>query len=131
LPSEPTWLPADLIIEFNKLIVAETGEPHVLRDEGALENALAKPVNYWSYGEVDAVVLGVALLVGLGRNHPFLQGNKRTAFEAADYFLHLNGYELTINDSSDLGDFVIDVINGDVSEQRLVETLWDYVEPAA
>jgi death-on-curing protein len=128
LPSEPTWLPADLIVEFNKLIVAETGEPHVLRDSAALENALAKPVNYWAYGEVDAVVLAVALLVGLGRNHPFLQGNKRTAFEAADYFLHLNGYELIVEDSTDLGDFVIDVINGDVSEQRLVETLWDYVE---
>jgi death-on-curing protein len=68
------------------------------------------------------------LLVGIGRNHPFLQGNKRTAFEAADYFLLLNGYDLTIDDSTDLGDFIIDVINGDVSEQRLVETLWEYLE---
>jgi death on curing protein len=129
LPNEPTWLSADLITEFNQLIVAETGEPHVLRDKAALENALAKPVNYWSYGELDAVILAVALLVGLVRNHPFLQGNKRTAFEAADYFLHLNGYELTVEDSEALADFIIDVINGDVSEQLLVETLWDYVEP--
>jgi hypothetical protein len=43
LPNEPSWLPADLITSFNELIVADTGEPHVLRDEGALENALAKP----------------------------------------------------------------------------------------
>jgi len=128
LASEPTWLSADLIINFNEGIVAQTGEPHLLRDQGALDNALAKPVNYWSYGEADAVVLAVALLVGIGRNHPFLQGNKRTAFEAADYFLHLNGYDLTIPDSTDLADFVIDVINGDVSEQRLVETLWEYLE---
>lgn len=130
MPSEPTWLNADLIVEFNKLAVADTGEPHVLRDLGALENALAKPINYWTYGEHDAVVLAVALLVGIGRNHPFLQGNKRTAFEAADYFLYLNGYELTVPDSTELGDFVIDVINGDVSEQRLVETLWEYLQPA-
>lgn len=129
MASEPTWLPADLIVSFNEGLVAETGEPHLLRDEGALENALAKPINYWSYGETDAVVLAVALLVGVGRNHPFLQGNKRTAFEAADYFLHLNGYDLTIEDSTELADFVIDVINGDVSEQRLVETLWEYLEP--
>jgi death-on-curing protein len=128
LPNEPTWLAADLIVEFNQLIVADTGEPHVLRDPAALENALAKPMNYWAYGEADAVVLAVALLVGLARNHPFLQGNKRTAFEAADYFLHLNGYDLTIEDSTELADFIIDVINGDVSEQRLVETLWEYVE---
>lgn len=127
--NEPTWLPADLIISFNELTVAETGEPHLLRDEGALENALAKPVNYWAYGEMDAVVLAVALLVGIARNHPFLQGNKRTAFEASEYFLHLNGYDLTIEDSAELADFIIDVINGEVSEQRLVEALWEYVEP--
>ena len=84
MPSEPTWLPAELIVSFNELVVGETGEPHVLRDEGALENALAKPMNYWAYGERDAVVLAVALLMGIARTHPFLQGNKRTAFEAAD-----------------------------------------------
>ena len=128
MPNEPSWLPAELIIEFNKLIVGETGEPHVLRDHAALENALAKPMNYWAYGEADAVVLAVALLVGIGRNHPFLQGNKRTAFEAADYFLYLNGYELMIEDDTDLADFMIDVINGDVSEQRLVELLWENVQ---
>ena len=129
MPSEPTWLPADLIVSFNELAVAETGEPHVLRDEGALENALAKPINYWAYGETDAVVLAVALLMGIARNHPFLQGNKRTAFEAAEYFLHLNGYDLTIEDGADLADFIVDVIGGEVSEQRLVEALWEYVEP--
>ena len=85
-------------------------------------------MNYWAYGEADAVVLAVALLVGIGRNHPFLQGNKRTAFEAADYFLYLNGYELMIEDDTDLADFMIDVINGDVSEQRLVELLWENVQ---
>lgn len=129
MPSEPSWLSADLIVSFNELIVADNGEPHVLRDEGALENALAKPMNYWAYGERDAVVLAVALLVGIGRNHPFLQGNKRTAFEAADYFLHLNGYDLDIEDSTELADFIIDVINGDVSEQRLVETFWEHLQP--
>ena len=129
MASEPTWLPADLIISFNEGIVAQSGEPHLVRDLAALENALAKPINYWSYGEADAVVLAVALLVGVARNHPFLQGNKRTAFEAADYFLDLNGYELTAEDSTELADFVIDVINGDVSEQRLVEALWEHVRP--
>jgi len=59
LPNEPSWLPADLIISFNELVVADTGEPHVLRDEGALENALAKPKNYWAYGERDAVRIRV------------------------------------------------------------------------
>ena len=99
-------------------------------NEGALESALGKPINHWHYGETDAVVLAVTLIVGIGRNHPFLQGNKRAAFAAADYFLYLNGYNLVIPDGADLGDLVKDVIIGDVSEQRLVEAIWDYIEPA-
>jgi death-on-curing protein len=130
LQSEPVWLDADLIVEFNKLAVAasEPPEPHALLNENALESALAKPVNHWNYGERDAVVLAVTLLVGIGRNHPFFQGNKRCAFAAAEYFLHLNGYDMTIPDGVDLADFCTDVIVGDVSEQRLVETLWEYIE---
>ena len=130
MQSEPTWLDADLIIEFNKLAVAATEppEPHAVLNKGALESALARPINYWNYGETDAVVLAVALLVGIGRNHPFMQGNKRCAFAAMEYFLHLNGHNLTIPDSADLADFCTDVITGDASEQRLVETLWEYIK---
>lgn len=86
-------------------------------------------MHHWHYGEIDAVVLAVTLLTGIGQNHPFIQGNKRCAFAAADYFLYLNGYDLYVPDTVDLADFVRDVIIGEVSEQRLVEVLWDYVRP--
>lgn len=131
MQNEPVWLDADLIVEFNKLAVAASipPEPHALLSEAALENALAKPINHWNYGERDAVVLAVTLLVGIGRNHPFFQGNKRCAFAGAEYFLYLNGYEMTVPDGVDLADFCTDVITGDVSEQRLVETLWEYIRP--
>lgn len=131
MPSEPTWLDAELVIEFNQIAVADTGEPHGLINRSSLESAIAKPQNYWNYGETDVVVLAVSLLVGIGRNHPFIQGNKRCAFAAADYFLFLNGYDLVIPDGADLADFCLDVITGDASEQRLVETLWDYVRPGS
>jgi death-on-curing protein len=127
LPNEPRWLNAELITEFNELAVAETGEPHRLLHPDLLESALAKPVNYWHYGERDAVVLAVTLMVGIGSNHPFVQGNKRCAFAALEYFLYLNGYDLAIEDTVDLADLVCDVIIGEVSEQRLVEVLWEYV----
>lgn len=129
MPSEPLWLTSELVIEFNELAVAETGEPHGVLNKAGLESALARPVNYWTYGETDAVILAVNLMVGIGQNHPFLQGNKRCAFAAADYFLFLNGYDLIISDTVDLADLICDVITGEVSEQRLVEVLWDYVEP--
>jgi death-on-curing protein len=130
LQSEPDWLDADLIIEFNKLAVAakEPPEPHVLLKPDALESALANPINRWHYGERDAVVLAVVLLVSIGRNHPFFQGNKRCAFAAADYFLYLNGYELGLPDGVNLADLCTDVIIGNTAEQRLVETMWDYIK---
>jgi death-on-curing protein len=96
-----------------------------------LESALARPINHWHYGEADVVALAVALLLGVARNHPFLQGNKRTAFAAAEYFLYLNGYELSpAHDGAELADFLIDAINGDVSEHYLIEVLGEWVAPA-
>jgi death-on-curing protein len=131
LANEPVWLTADHLIEFNELEVSATGEPHVVRDLAVLESALARPVNHWHYGEADVVALAVALLLGVARNHPFLQGNKRTAFAAADYFLYLNGYELQADqDGEELGEFLIDAINGDVSEHYLIEVLGEWVTPA-
>ena len=126
--NEPVWLDADLIVNFNQQVVSGAGEPFQLRDFGLLESALARPVNHWHHGETDAVVLAVALLLGIAHNNPFMQGNKRTAFAAADYFLYLNGYELTIEDGTDLADFTIDAINGDVSEHSFISVLGDYVK---
>ena len=126
--NEPVWLTADLLIEFNELDVSATGEPHVLRDLGGLESAIARPVNHWHYGEADVVALAVALLLGIARNHPFLQGNKRTAFAAADYFLYLNGYDLTVEDSEALADVIVDAIRGDVSVHYLIELFGQSIE---
>jgi death-on-curing protein len=82
--NEPRWLEPDEVIELNRLIVDATGEPFLVRDYGLLASALAKPIQYWSYEhEDDAVTLAVTLLFGIAQNHPFEQGNKRTAFEAA------------------------------------------------
>lgn len=66
-------------------------------------------------------MLAVALLLGIARNHPFTQGNKRTAFEAADAFLYLNGYELDVPDGPGFADLIVEVITGAVPERELVE----------
>jgi death-on-curing protein len=128
LRNEPVWLDAELLVAFNERTVSATGEPHHLRDRGLLESAVARPINHWHYGEQDVLALAVSLLAGIGQNHPFLQGNKRTAFAAMDYFLYLNGYQLTVEDGNDLADLVIDLINGDVSEHSFILALEDLVE---
>jgi death-on-curing protein len=121
LASEPQWLAAADIVALNAEIVAATGEPHAVRDANLLESACAKPINHWHYGEEEMAVLAVALLLGIARNHPFAQGNKRTAFEAADAFLFLNGYDLEVADGSDFADLIVEVITGAAPERELVE----------
>jgi len=79
LPNEPNWLPIEVVIEHNRLELAETGENHFVRDRGLLESALARARNAFAYGEEDVVVLAVAVMAGISRAHAFEQGNKRTA----------------------------------------------------
>jgi len=103
--------------------VADRGEPFFIRDRGLLESALARPQNLWAYGENDLATLAVAVMLGIARNHPFGQGNKRAAFAAAEYFLFLNGWEFTLADRADLGDRVIDLITGDLGEEAFVRMI--------
>lgn len=96
--SEAHRISIEKLVEFNKLAVDMTGEPFCIRDQSLLESAWAKPQNHWHYGERDVGTLTVQLLLGVARDHPFEQGNKRTAFAAADAFLYLNGYGLNMTD---------------------------------
>lgn len=66
-------------------------------------------------------VLAVSLLLGIARNHPFGQGNKRTALEAADAFLWLNGYDFVAPDGAELADLIVEVTTGATEEEKLVE----------
>ena len=74
--------------------IAEHGGAPGLRDEGLFESALARPLNLAAYGEPDFADLAAAYGVGLAKNHPFVDGNKRTAFLAVGLFLALNGRRL-------------------------------------
>jgi death-on-curing protein len=116
LGNEPIWLASEEVVETNREAVELTGEPHFLRDGELLESALAKPRNHWGYGEEDIVVLAVKLLLGIARNHPFEQGNKRTAFTTAVIFLELNGYELITRDDEVFGKTIEQAIIGEISE---------------
>jgi death on curing protein len=124
---EPRWLPIDVVIDLNKQEVAETGEPYLLRDVGALEAALMKPQNLWHYkSEDNMVVLASSLLFGIARNHPFEQGNKRTALGAAFLFLAINGYHLIAPDTEKFGAVIVDVLTGKISEQDFIEIVAEH-----
>jgi death-on-curing protein len=95
----PEWLSKALILAIHDEQLAEHGGGTGVRDEGLLDSALVRPQNRLAYdAEADLPALAAAYAFGLARNHPFIDGNKRTAFVAAEVFLDLNGMTLTASD---------------------------------
>ena len=110
MPNEPKWLPIEAVIDYNRLEADATGEPHFVRDPGLLESALARPRNFFGFGEEDVVVLAVVLMAGIAQAHAFEQANKRTAVEAMWHFLRQNGYDLAIDDTVSWAEEVIALV---------------------
>jgi death-on-curing protein len=98
--------------------IVEHGGISGVRDEGLLESALARPEHKDHYGESDAAALAAAYAYGIARNHPFLGGNKRTAFVAMELFLMKNGYELTASDEDAVVTF-LRLAAGEITEDDL------------
>lgn len=93
------WLSRQLILAVHDEQLREHGGASGLRDEGLLESALARPLNRAGYGEPDIAELAAVYALGIARNHPFIDGNKRTAYVALEGFLALNGVALTATDA--------------------------------
>lgn len=93
------WLDADVLRAVHEEQLAEHGGAAGTRDEGLFESALARPRHLLAYGDPDAADLAAAYGFGIARNHPFVDGDKRTAFVAAELFLDLNGFELEAGDA--------------------------------
>jgi death-on-curing protein len=129
LPNEPRWLPVEAVINHNRREAEASGEPYFLRDRGLLESALARPRNFFGFGEEDVVVLAVVLMAGIARAHAFEQANKRTAVEAMWHFLRQNGYDLTIDDKVTWADEVIALVEHRSTEDDFVATIRPFVVP--
>ena len=93
------WLDATLIDLVHEEQLAEHGGGSGVRDANLLASALARPEQLANYGSPDAADLAASYGFGISRNHPFIDGNKRTAFVAVELFLALNGFELTAPDA--------------------------------
>jgi death-on-curing protein len=91
---EPRWLTPTIVHTMHEELIAEHGGSSGVRDQGLLESALARPQNLLAYGEPTLAELAASYAFGIARNHPFVDGNKRTALMAAYVFLALNGRRL-------------------------------------
>ena len=94
---EPAWVSLDAVVAIHERQLAEHGGLAGTRDRGLLESALARPRNQFFYGSDNADVCGLAAAYayGIATNHPFLDGNKRSAHVVARIFLLLNGKDQT------------------------------------
>jgi death on curing protein len=119
---QPFWILRTVIDAMHDMQLAEHGGASGVRDEGMLESALARPVNQHSYGETDICCLAAAYAFGIVRNHPFVDGNKRTGFLAAYVFLKINGVDL-VADEVETTTAVMALASGEKDEAQFAEWL--------
>jgi len=130
LPSEPRWLSRLIVDAVHADQLREHGGLAGLRDEHALESALARPQQKWAYDEEpDIAVLAAAYAFGFVRNHPYNDGNKRIGFLALVTFLAINDHDLDASDE-DVVTTIVSVADGSLSEARLAQWVQDRLRPA-
>ncbi|MGA2049326.1 MAG: type II toxin-antitoxin system death-on-curing family toxin [Terracidiphilus sp.] len=120
---EPIWMEvADAVIMHDLQLAAHGGSSGV-RDAGLLDSALARPRNIWAYGESlpSLSSLAAAYAFGVSANHPFVDGNKRTALVVSFAFLDVNGLEVTASQEEAFLT-ILGLAAGEVTEAQLA--LW-------
>jgi len=126
------WISKSSLLLLHGESVAEHGGAVGLRDEGLLDSALARPLNLVAYASPaeppDIAALAASYTVGLAKNHPFVDGNKRAAFLATGLFLYLNGYRLTTS-QADATITMLAVATGELTETEFADWLRAHAAP--
>lgn len=117
-PGPWRWVAPGVVLAVHDRQLAEHGGLDGIRDAGAIDSALARPVNLAAYGDPDAASLAAAYACGISMNHGFVDGNKRTAWVTSRLFLADNGYRIEFN-SADAIRIMEDVAAGQVDEDEL------------
>lgn len=120
----PIWVPTSVLIDIHTEHLALFGGPPGIRDYGMLESALSRPQNRFAYGGADLADLAAAYAFGIARNHPFVDGNKRSAFAAMIVFLGLNDVDFRV-DPAMASAAMISLAAGEIDEQTLAAWIRD------
>lgn len=123
--SEPFWLTRQMIVAIHDEQLAIHGGASGLRDEGMLESALDRPRNKWAYEGAELPELAAAYAYGIARNHPFVDGNKRTSLLALYTFLGVNGFDFDVPEA-EAAAMILDLAAGHVSEASLARWIRDH-----
>jgi death on curing protein len=122
--NEPVWITEPEVLAIHDRQLSEHGGASGVRDPNLLGSALARPQQLFAYGDPDTADLAAAYTAGIIRNHPFVDGNKRTGFVAGILFLELNGYRFTASEA-DATQAILSLAAGEMSEETFTAWLRD------
>lgn len=122
------WLSRDALLATHDEQLAEHGGAAGIRDLNLFESTLARPQNAAADGEPDAAGLAASYAFGIAKNHPFIDGNKRTALVALETFLLLNGFDLDACDA-DCVVAILHLAEGELSEDGLADWVRRHARP--
>ncbi len=125
---QPVWIRPDAVLAIHTRQLAEHGGTDGLRDAGLLDSALNRPKNLLAYGEPkpDLASLAAAYAFGIARNHPFVDGNKRTAYVVCRTFLLLNDQDLDVSPAEKYLAF-LRLADGSLGEDKLADWLCQHL----
>ena len=122
------WISRQVLLLLHDESLAEHGGMTGLRDEGLLDSALGRPPNLDHYGTPDIADLAASYGIGLAKNQPFVDGNKRAAFLAVGLFLMINGQRLTTS-QVDATQTMLDVAAGKIDEAAFADWIRKRIQP--
>ena len=126
---EPRWLALVHVLAIHSDQIKTHGGSAGLRDRGLLESALERPKNQFHYGsDPDLASLVAAYGFGLANNHPFVDGNKRVAFQAMYLFLGLNGFRIQAPEEAVVS-LILSLAAGELNETELADWVREHITP--
>jgi death on curing protein len=120
--SEPNWIRLESVVDAHSKQLQRHGGIAGVRDAGLLESALSRPRNLFAYGSPDLAALAASYAFGIVRNHPFLDGNKRTALATCRAFLLINGYSVAASQDEKASQ-ILKLAAGEIAEEEFGEWL--------
>ncbi len=117
---EPIWIPREMVLAMHLRQLAEHGGGQGVRDDGLLDSALQRPQNKLAYESPDLAELAAAYAFGIARNHPFIDGNKRTALVTSFTLLYVNGLKVITSQEENTKKFMA-LAAGTIEEKELAD----------
>ncbi len=125
---EPVWLDRRLVLAIHSEQIAEHGGATGVREEGLPESALARPQNHFAYTGASVPELAAIYALAIARNHPFIDGNKRTAYVALELFLAKNGHRFPASDAESVLT-MLEMAAGDLSDEAFIAWVRRHATP--